>query len=97
MGRKFYFIAEEQKRDEHGALFRSSPKKKRPAHHKTHLHTMKVYNSRPFSLTIEVLLIKIPLFLTIIHLFQSNQRFQAIRFVDRLVPEKLDIFGINLS
>ena len=72
-------------------------RKKRPAHHKTHLHTMKVYNSRPVSLTIEVLLIKIPLFLTIIHLFQSNQRFQAIKFVDRLVPEKLDIFGINLS
>ena len=72
-------------------------RKKRPPHHKTHLHTMKVYNSRPVSLTIEVLLIKIPLFLTIIHLFQSNQRFQAIRFVDRLVPEKLDIFGINLS
>ena len=45
---------------------------------------MKVYNSRPVSLTI-------------IHLFQSNQRFQAIKFVDRLVPEKLDIFGINLS
>ena len=25
------------------------------------------------------------------HLFQSNQRFQAIEFVDRHVPEKLDI------
>ena len=72
-------------------------KKKRPAHHKTHLHTMKVYNSRPVSLNIEVLLIKIPLFLTTIYLFQSNQRFQAIEFVDRPVPEKLDIFRINLS
>ena len=36
--------------------------KKRPADHKTPLHTMNVYNSRPVSLTIEVLLIKIPLF-----------------------------------
>ena len=58
---------------------------------------MKVYNSRPVSLNIEVLLIKIPLFLTTIYLFQSNQRFQAIEFVDRPVPEKLDIFRINLS
>ena len=30
-----------------------------------------------------------------IHLSQSNQRFQAIEFVDRPVPEKL--FRINLS
>ena len=58
---------------------------------------MKVYKSRPVSLNIEVLLIKIPLFLTTIYLFQSNQRFQAIEFVDRPVPEKLDIFRINIS
>ena len=33
------------------------------AHHRTHLHTMKVYNTRPVSLTIEVLFIfKILLF-----------------------------------
>ena len=32
-----------------------------------------------------------------IHLFQSNQRFQAIEFVDQPVPEKLQIFCINLS
>ena len=32
-----------------------------------------------------------------IHLFQSNQNFQAIEFVDCTVPEKLDIFRINLS
>ena len=29
-------------------------RKKLHAHHKTHLHAMKVYNTRPFSLTIEV-------------------------------------------
>ena len=58
---------------------------------------MKVYNSRPVSLTIEVLLIRFLFFLTTIHLFQSNQRFQAIEFVERPVPEKLDIFRINLS
>ena len=49
-----YILAKEQKRDEHGASFQSSPKKKPYAHHKTHLHTMKVYNTRPFSLIIEV-------------------------------------------
>ena len=32
------------------------------AHHKTQLHTMKVYNTRPVSLTIKVLLIKTVLF-----------------------------------
>ena len=47
------------------------------AHHKTHLDTMKVYNTRPVSLTIEVMLIKIYFFDHWgIHLFQSNQRFQ---------------------
>ena len=28
---------------------------------------------------------------------ERNQRFQAIEFVDRPVPEKLDIFRVNLS
>ena len=32
------------------------------AHHEAHLHTMKVYNTRPVSLAIEVLLIKNLLF-----------------------------------
>ena len=55
---------------------------------------MKVYNTRPVSLTIEVLLINFVLFIDhwSNHLFQSNQRFQAIEFVDWRVPEKLDIF-----
>ena len=69
------------------------------AHHKTHLHTMKVYNTQPVSLTIEVLLITI--FLCFQHLsinlFQSHQSFQVIEFVDRIVPEELEIFCINLS
>ena len=41
---------------------------------------------------ITVLLIKILIFfrpLSSVHLFQSNQRFQVIEFVDRNVPEKL--------
>ena len=38
-----------QKRNEHVASFQLSP-----AHHKTQFHTMKVYNTRPVSLTIEV-------------------------------------------
>ena len=59
---------------------------------------MKVYITRPVSLTIEVLLIKIVLFFDhwINHLFQSYQRFQAIEFVDRPVPEKLEIFRLFL-
>ena len=48
---------------------------------------MKVYNTQPvYSLTIKS-----------IHLFQSNQTFQATVFVDQPIPEKLDIFRINLS
>ena len=41
----------------------------------------------PSAPLIEVLLIKILLFLD--HLFQSNQHFQAIEFVDQPIPEKL--------
>ena len=59
-------------------------KNKPYAHHKTHLHTVNVYNTRPVNFTIEVVLIKIFFF----HLFQ---RFQAIEFVNRPVPEKLDM------
>ena len=56
-----YIIAKEQKRDEYGKtlhVIQSLPekKKKKKAYHKTHLHTMKVYNTRPVSITIEVLL-----------------------------------------
>ena len=60
---------------------------------------MKIYNTRPVSLTIEGLLSKILIFSDhwSIHLFQSNQRFQATEFVYRPVSEKLDIFHINLS
>ena len=45
-----------------------------------------------FPLNLEVLLIKIIVFFDhwSNHLFQSNQRFQAIEFMDRPVPEKLD-------
>ena len=69
------------------------------AHHKTHLHTMKVYNTRPAGLTIKVLLMKILLFFDhwSYQLFQSNQRFQAIEIVNRPFPEKFDIFSINTS
>ena len=50
---------------------------------------MKVNNTRPVSL---LLIIKILIFfrpLSSVHLFQSNQRFQAREFVDRHVLEKL--------
>ena len=62
-------------------------------HHKTYWHTMKVYNIQPVSLIINVWLIKIVLFFDhwSNHLFQSNQHFQVIEFVNRPVQEKLDI------
>ena len=50
---------------------------------------MNVYNARPVSLTIEILLIKV-----FIHLFQCNKRFQAIEFVNRPVSEKFYIFAL---
>ena len=56
---------------------------------------MKVYNTRPVSLTMEVLLITTVLFffgpLKYLNLvFQSNQHFQTKEFVDRPVSEELD-------
>ena len=53
------------------------------AHHKSNLHTMKVYNTRPS----QFCFFSRPL--RSVYLFQSNQRFQAIEFVDRHVSEKL--------
>ena len=55
---------------------------------------MKVYNTRPVSLTMGKVSLKFAhkdsSFFDhwSIHLFQSNQRFQAIEFVDRPVPKK---------
>ena len=70
----------------------SSPKK-------TACSSQDSFAYRPVCLTIEVLLFKILLFFDhwSNHLFQSNQRFQAIEIVNRPVPEKLDIFHINIS
>ena len=54
--------------------------------------TPTAYNKSLQHPTIAVLLIKILIFfrpLSSVHLFQSNQRFQAIEFVDRHVSEKL--------
>ena len=55
---------------------------------------MKVYNTRPVSLTMEVLLIKTVLFfgpLKYLNLvFQSNQHFETKEFVDWPVSEELD-------
>ena len=81
-----YIIARDQKGDLHGMSFQSSLK----------INSMLI--TRPFAyneslqhLTIAVLLIKILIFfqtLSSVHLFQSNQCFQAIEFVDRHVLEK---------
>ena len=70
----------------HGTSFKSSPK----------INPMLI--TRPFAYneslqnpTIAVLLIKILIFLPLssVHLFQSNQLFQATEFVDRHISEKL--------
>ena len=53
-----------QKRDEDGASFQSYTACSSQDSSVTHLHTVKVYNARPVSLTIEALFIKILLFLT---------------------------------
>ena len=84
--------------DECGTSFQLSPKINRMFITRLICNTMKVYITRPVSLTIEVLLIKIVLFFDHWrnHLFQSYQRFQAIEFVDRPVPEKLKIFRLFL-
>ena len=58
------------------------------AHHKTPLHSMKVYNTRPSQFCKKRFLFFFrPL--SSVHLFQSNQLFQAIELVDQHVLEKL--------
>ena len=79
-----YIFARDQKSDLHGTSFQSSPK----------VNSMLItrYNESLQHPTIAVLLMKILLFffrpLSSVHLFQSNQRFQAIEFVDPHVSEK---------
>ena len=63
---------------------------------------MKVYNTLPVSLTIEVLLTKIVLFFFdhwSNYLFQSNQRFQAIEFVDDPFQKSSagDFYSMNMK
>ena len=83
-------IHRKQKRDEHDASFQSSH-----TQHKTHLHTMKVYNT-PTSIIAKFAHKDSSLLGHLsTHLFQSNQRFQAIEFVDRSAQEKFDIFFIS--
>ena len=80
-------IARDQKSDLHGTSFQSSPKINRML-----ITRPFAYNESLQHPTIAVLLIKILIFfrpLSSVHLFQSNQRFQAIEFVDRHVSEKL--------
>ena len=74
-------LPESKKSDEHGMSFRSSLKMKQWK------FTTPDQLATPSAPLIEVLLIKILLFLD--HLFQSNQHFQAIEFVDQPIVEKL--------
>ena len=82
-----YIIARHQKSDLHGTSFQSSPKINcvlitRPI----------TYNDILWHPTIADLLIKVLIFfrpLSIFHLFQSNQRFQKIEFMERHITENL--------
>ena len=81
--REITSLPERKISDQHGMSFWSLLKMK---------CSMKVYSipdqlATPSAPLIEVLLIKILLFLD--HLFQSNQHFQAIEFVDQPIAEKL--------
>ena len=58
--RNYIFARDQRKKHDVSIIAKNKPH----AHHKTDLHTVKVYNARPVSLIIEVLLIKILLFLT---------------------------------
>ena len=58
------------------------------AHHKTHLHTKKIYNTWPLQFCqLWFLFFFRPL--SCVHFFQSNKLFQAVEFVDRHIPENL--------
>ena len=80
--REITSLPESKKSDEHGMSFQSSLKMKQWKF--TAPDQLATPSARPL---IEVLLIKFLLFLD--HLFQSNQHFQAIEFVDQPIPEKL--------
>ena len=81
-----FFIARDQNIDLHGTSFQSSPKINRML-----ITRPFAYNKRLQHPTIAVLPIKILLFffrrLSSVPLFQSNQRSQAIEFVNRHVSE----------
>ena len=79
--REITSLPESKKSDEHGMSFQSWLKMKQWK------FTTPDQLATPSAPLIEVLLIKILLFLD--HLFQSNQHFQAIEFVDQPIPEKL--------
>ena len=81
-----YIFARDKKDDLHDTSFQSSPKINRVP------ITRFPYNESLQHPTIAVLLITILSFfrrLSSVHLFQSNQRSQAIEFVDRHFSEKL--------
>ena len=62
------------------------------AYLKTALHTMKVYNTDQLASPSKFCSWSLSFFSTTNHLFQSNQRFQAIEYVDRPVLVKFDFF-----
>ena len=86
--REIKSLPESKKSDEHSMSFQSSLKMKQWK------FTTPDQLATPSAPLIEVLLIKIVLFFDHwgVHLFQSNQHFQAIEFMDQLpVPEKLNL------
>ena len=87
-----YIIPRDQKNEFTWHVTSIIAENKLHAHHNSHLHTMNVYNTR----TSQFCLLRFLFFfffrpLSSVHLFQSNQRFPAIEFVNRHVSEKLEI------
>ena len=88
-------IHRKQKRDEHDASFQSSPEINRMLNKDSFEYNESLQH--PTSI-IAKFAHKDSSFLghLSIHLFQSNQRFQAIEFVDQSAQEKFDIFLISI-
>ena len=95
-----YIIVRDQKREKTWRVISFITENKPHSHHKTYKknkHTMKVFNTRSVSITIEVLLTKILFFPSteVFTCLQSNQRFQAIEFVALGTPSQRFLFPVS--
>ena len=82
-----YTIARDQKSGLHGTSIQSSPKISRMLIARPFVCNESLQHPTIAGLLVQILIFFQPL--SSVHLFQSNQRFQAIEFVDRHFSEKL--------